>query len=317
MLSSCAIVCLILGRVMGYVMVDPRCSLSNDLFTKESAQVAYNQARSEIGLGPKEIPPPWHFVFNHESTKCVLVKTPSTCLTYRAIIKCGNDAIRASLVNGTTACEQCSAHVIDCAKIGDQAGKLCADRDIITFTFVREPLSHFLSGYSEFMYRHYAKSNRAMLRGEKYSALRAGVKERDEPLAFLLEQIKGENWIFDDGVVRKHMSLMSGFLPHIPAGGSRMMEFVGELSTSDSDWEKLFALAKIYETPLGNQALARSLGTHGSSLDPLGVRAELSEILATNSSLRRGLCRLLERDYVCFQYDFNACLNGSSLERAS
>ena len=80
------------------------------------------------------------------------------CLLYANIWKAGNNAIRHSLTTGLARNFMLNRKhlLVDKAKYKEleelRRSSLCA-RGAVSFTFVREPLSHFLSGFTEYAFR--------------------------------------------------------------------------------------------------------------------------------------------------------------------
>ncbi|KAJ8608923.1 hypothetical protein CTAYLR_005289 [Chrysophaeum taylorii] len=288
--------------------INPWCARNDDLFTKTFAQKSFDSARSELGLGPAVLPSTWETFFNYKPHTCTKLELPTTCMVYQTILKCGNNAIRASLLNGTRSLHL-DAQDFVCREWPDI--QCLKDKPVMRWTFVREPLSHYISGYGEYMYREYVHRDNYVNADQKFEEIRAKVRDKDQPLAYVLNQISGPHWLFEHSVNAKHMSLMSGVARE--RDGEPPLQYVGHLSNADEEWTELFEIADVTESVLENLRLNKELGPHMSSLDQIGARGELRQILLTNSTIRRGLCRLLERDYVCFNYDFEACLDGSAL----
>ena len=85
----------------------------------------------------------------------------------------------------------------------------------------------------------------------------------------------------------------------------RHLDFVGHLERLEADWALLEA--KVAVPPL----LLKS-AQHATSMDPLGVRAQLRMLLASRPALKRALCVLLEPDYRCFDYNRSSCTEASA-----
>lgn len=296
--------------------LDPRCYGNDSLYSQAAAQRYFDNARAELGLNPVPLPRQWNTQFNYAPSTCMLIETPAKCFEYHTIFKCGNNAIRGSLEHYTSnlseAYSNFTAFATRCGVVEREADAHCHGKPVVSFTFVREPLSHFLSGYGEYMYRRYVRAAHRSSSNISAYDIRRLVRESDQPLQFVRELVSGPQWPFHEvthGVISKHMSLMSG---SIKPNRTRL-NYVGRLSNVNKDWHDLFSLGNITGTPLEAVRLEEKWGTHESSLDPIRVRAEMRDVLRSNPDIRRGLCRLLERDYLCFSYDFRACLDGTAI----
>lgn len=304
------------ARIRGAALphaVSRKCRAS--MFSEKFALSSINAARTELGAPAVNTPPEnWKRMFNFFPTKCVLVTRPESCVVYQQIYKCANNAIRGSLLHAKE--KASTVEDIDCTNWHTSCSQL------MYFTFVREPLTHYISGYAEFMYRMYYFSGEGIdkleLTPEYIAEIRKSVKRQHQPHNFLTNQLLGSKWE-EYSFYDLHMSLMSGILSSMndPRQAQPKLNYVGHLSQADSDWQSLMRKSGMARTPFREATLSMAYGMHKlTSLDITGARAELKHILQTNHSLRRGLCRLLERDYICFGYNISSCLNGSAIAPA-
>ena len=144
---------------------------------------------------------------------------------------------------------------------------LCA-RGAVSFTFVREPLSHFLSGFTEYAFRAWK-----------------GLTEIDTTFAkaTLMTILGGRKPNVTGGSALRHVYPMSGVL----SAGWRF-DWVGVLEHADSAWEELanFSRSELVQ----NTKLDSSLGAHPTSSDPQGARAAMVAVLRREPELRGRLC---------------------------
>ena len=164
----------------------------------------------------------------------------------------------------------------------------------VAFTFVREPLSHFIAGFGE-----------ACSRGPCGRASRGGeVMVADAEL--VLQQLF-EGRLSKGGLVAAHMSLMGG------VARAYALSFVGRLEHATADWERLQQVAGV-----SLQALDVHVPNerHATSSDPQLARRRMAQLLLQKQGLRKRLCTLLEPDYKCFGhlgYDVSQCYSGKAL----
>jgi len=170
---------------------------------------------------------------------------------------------------------------------------LCA-RGAVSFTFVREPLSHFLSGFTEYAFRAWK-----------------GLTEIDTTFAkaTLMTILGGRKPNVTGGSALRHVYPMSGVL----SAGWRF-DWVGVLEHADSAWEELANFSR--SELVRNTKLDSSLGAHPTSSDPQGARAAMVAVLRREPELRGRLCSLLLADFACFGYDIQACRDGRALPSA-
>lgn len=213
------------------------------------------------------------------------------CLVYQRIWKCGNNAIRAhlsSLPGLMTPGSNIHALVESRKRGADSSSSvselispsspLCT-AGYISFTFVREPLQHFLSGFTEWMIRSKEYRDRMIDKGDAKQVLGWLLQGRMPP-----RSSKG-------GL--GHIFLMSGIFH----SGQRNFDFIGRLEHASKDWATLVKLSGMPVLAHVDMGTNSKVGTHRSSSDPQGAKAAMSAVLRGNPDLRRGLCQLLLPDY--------------------
>lgn len=313
----------------------PRCKRA---VQKPAAQAALDAARREVGLPtPGQLYRYWDAFFDMMSPQCAVFGAKGHCVLFVPIFKAANDQIRGSLLEGIHALQEAQADEYGYYVTIDHSSCFSHERhpppmpkwshlpylndvcyrSIFTFTFAREPLTHFLAGYGEFVWRVYAqnqltpdvdKAHRPALVAELRRRMRA---DKNDPAGLLGKILDGSMvWEHNEEL---HMGLMSGAFNN--AYGA--FDFVGSIATLETDFAHVLAMSKLDDgSDVARKALAlrAGVGAHDSSLDELQARKDMKALLATNHSLRRALCHIISPDYHCFAYDFRACLNGSALD---
>jgi hypothetical protein len=233
---------------------------------------------------------------------CTSVPIFETEITYVTLWKCANDAVRLNLVAQ--------------AEREFQGEKFIKKNFVYTtfsryqrmlrvsygttdlppaFTFVREPISHFSSGITEYYWRAF------------HNDLINASRLRTDLLGFFeMTQLHDRPRVVNNRVVSspasrtksyelKHFAAMSGILKQ-----RFNLKFVGKLENFTEDWERM---NKFYDIHL---EFDDTLGVHPTSKDPNGVKAAFGELFSTEKMFVRAFCQLLMVDYVCFNYGLPA-----------
>ena len=200
------------------------------------------------------------------------------CLAYAAIWKSGSAAIRTSLMSVPGLLRRQSpprmlADKIDTATVMTLRGSRFCHKGLFSFTFVREPLSHFLAGFGEYCARE-------LRRLPHITTARAQ--------ATVLDIVEGRRPRGDVDVA--HMFPMSGVLA---AGWT--FNLVGRLETSSADWKRL---ASAFEA-VASLPFNSTVASHPSSLDGQGARTAMREVLRGDDALRKRICTCALRDRTC------------------
>jgi len=158
-----------------------------------------------------------------------------------------------------------------------------------SFSFVREPLGHFMSGLAEAYYRSLH---------EKYNIRRYRNRGWEPPdelstvdmvKSLIRDQLRGGRvQIFE----REHYYPMAGVLHLWPD-----VSFIGRLEHFDRDWRRVNTL---YDTAM--TTYDKAVGAHMSSNDPNLIKKHTLQLLEEYPAYKRALCHLLLVDFVCFEY---------------
>ena len=180
----------------------------------------------------------------------------------------------------------------------------------LAFTFVREPLTHFVSGFSELMFRlaHPEQFvSRVQLAFNGYDA--QGVRFHkarlgDAPEAFILDFIDGK---FKGGfasAAEVHAWPQVAFLSqHVRAGFSVGM--IADLDDSASGWSELGRTLAERGYRGDWPALDPHLGQHTSTdrASNNSMRVRMEELLRQKPAYLEAMCRVMLPDYVCLAYE--------------
>ena len=222
-------------------------------------------------------------------------------LCYIRIYKSGNDML----------CENFESPLFKFGKRAQQA--TCeGGANRIVFTAVRDPLAHFISGFSElaFRYEHAEKQNdrvRPVLAGyasqgvEFARAMDATMASRRRqsdgtvPLAFLRDFVSGRFQGSFDDAADVHVWPQIAYLS-LHLREKQPVHFIADLSAIEQGWTAIGKLARAGD---GWPQLDTTLGQHDSTLRQ-SWRKQMEDTLRTNSTLMEAVCRVLLPDYSCF-----------------
>ncbi|KAG1672601.1 hypothetical protein FOA52_002081 [Chlamydomonas sp. UWO 241] len=302
------------------------------VLTDKAVRFFWSEARREAGV-PQIRPVAMRFarrtasvlsfgcfgLYTSTSRKAVYVRQP----------KVGNDNIKCNLQmtpgfpSGVLTREQTrpEIHSIELGRDAGLEAFQCQDAVVIgsatpLFTYVREPISKFISAYSEIEFRNVIEKNttygfdyesetlgspqrfavfvRWLLRGRMWTQ----AKRREEHAG--MKDVLGETEMY-------HMMLSSGMFKWLAKPGIGKI-YVGHLESLEDDWS-----ATLSTFGLGPRPLDRTLCQHPSSSDELGTKAGAMAALEADPALQRALCWILLPDFAAFGYELPPACSGLSV----
>jgi len=221
-----------------------------------------------------------------------------TAVWFTNVWKSASETVRVGLYFA------CQSGLFDCQTFTDHlepteksaSGTLWSgSRDIVRFSVVRDPLSHFLSGLAETRFRSdiFCASRTAT---QCTTLARIG-NSSQRPLltlnAILAAQLPGHFFQW----AARHMWLQSGSMVHEPPSE------ILHLETFDSEWEKFrseLLSSHHFKLPTASELKSYGPPPHVASHDPTRERHLMTEFLQQRPGYRAALCRLLTPDYHCF-----------------
>ena len=223
-----------------------------------------------------------------------------TAVWFTNVWKAGSETVRVGLY------EACQSGLFDCETFTDHlaptrnsaSGMLWSgSREVVRFTVVRDPLSHFLSGLAETRFR--SDRECASRTATQCTALARVGNSSQRPLltlnAILAAQLPAHFFRW----AAPHMWLQSGSLIHEPPSG------ILHLEAFDSEWKKfrseLLSAHNFKLFPTASELKSFGPPPHVASQDPTRERQLMTEFLQQRPGYRAALCRLLEPDYHCFR----------------
>ena len=231
-----------------------------------------------------------------------------TAVWFTNVWKAGSETVRVGLY------EACQSGLFDCETFTDHlaptrnsaSGMLWSgSREVVRFTVVRDPLSHFLSGLAETRFRSDQECASPQCRRDQVcastqcTALARVGNSSQRPLltlnAILAAQLPAHFFRW----AAPHMWLQSGSLIHEPPSG------ILHLEAFDSEWKKfrseLLSAHNFKLFPTASELKSFGPPPHVASQDPTRERQLMTEFLQQRPGYRAALCRLLEPDYHCFR----------------
>ena len=209
------------------------------------------------------------------------VSRKGTKLAFRHIFKAAGFTAYANLQQVTTGFRS-QAYVDLCNAFHS------TDKRHRAFTFVRDPISRFISGYGEIEYR-----TRTGLEWPDFDSLAKllnghPVGSPDRAAAFFEEFLR--SGIDVNGHVRPQLEFLQPL-----SGCSLPMDFIGKTERAEEHWAKLFAMQN--ETvPKFDSLLAEH--THGER-----DKQAMKTFLASSAKYVRALCWLYLGDFAVFEYE--------------
>ena len=220
-------------------------------------------------------------------------------ISYVRIFKCGSKGITFNL--DSLECITENGQLKKARRIHydkhEEFIKEFSHKAIKLFTFIRDPLEHFLSGFSESVWHN--SSTRSSINSKSIKKINsADVKE---VLEEMLRQDSTRLWPIERGF--QHTFTMSNVFFEYN------IEIIGQIEQFEVDWNnkirKFYNISKLY---------MKSYGKHPTSInhpsvtgnrtaqdaDPNNARASVLQLFRDDKRYKRVVCRLILIDYICF-----------------
>jgi hypothetical protein len=234
--------------------VRERCG--HGAFEPVAQRASWAAARREAGLNLTAEPPGLGALLrrlNNFSGPSLAMSFDGRCVIYASVFKAANNAIRQTILDALPSYFHRTnpTRLIADKLAPDQAIALLnsdarnCQKGTLAFTFVREPLSHFISGFTELMWRrspYYRDCTRPPCADEDATNTNIAAAEQlmvEDASRFVRGLLLDGEAVHWDGLT-DHISLMSGVLIGTPT-----IDFVGRLESAESDWREMLRRAAV------------------------------------------------------------------------
>jgi hypothetical protein len=241
---------------------------------------------------------------------------PELTVLYMKVWKCGNNQVTGmqiklfSHTNGTFIND---IHVRD-ALMGEplfrppnrhytREGKLCA------FTVIRDPISHFISGYNEVEYRMingvdyeqtYDKRGAPQLPTYYNISYSESEESRRDRFSQFVKDLLSEDDVFTTNYVYAHFMSMARILPVMDYYGVPLAGYLPSLTNLTHTWPIFITETCPEMIPLESFPDMKIMGQHESSQDQLGLYKAAKDVWQAGGPIARAMCIIHAFDYACW-----------------
>lgn len=168
--------------------------------------------------------------------------------------------------------------------------------DVCVVTAIRDPVSHFLSGYNEIEFKN-AKEKFALKEEVLYDHYQNGTTERFKQ--FVANFVGHPTRTISPAI--QHVYSMSGVLSVVEKLGLRLTSYLPSVHNLTNTWPAfLFNACPSLPQSEGSQKMSFA-GQHSSSIDTHGFRRAGETVWAQGGPTARALCAIHAMDYACWE----------------
>ena len=219
------------------------------------------------------------------------------CFVYHGIWKCGNDAVRKSLSVAATLNPMLRFDPPPIIYMPFME-RMC--ESVFTLATVREPLEHYISGFTEYMWRMYPRTDQVDTKTLSNIF--------DASLQWLADDAKFQELPPGDVSKQNNYDALH-MLQMTRAIDLQTIDFLVRIERMDADWSEAMWRAKAH--PFKNMHIDAKSGRHNteeqSLTNPQNAREALRTLLISDRKRRLKLCDLLQKDYECLGYRADRC----------
>lgn len=177
------------------------------------------------------------------------------------------------------------------------------------YTAVRDPISHFLSGYNEVEVRQLGEyNNKSSQSDAKFAPYHLFVpysseshELRKKRFRAFVEDLLLEEPVFASHFVYSHFFSMSRVLAILAKHNTQLTGYIPELGNITSAWPEFMSTTCLNFPPRDVMPKMTKQGQHTSSHDRLGLYRAAKEVWGEAGPISRSLCLLHAFDYACYR----------------
>jgi hypothetical protein len=171
-----------------------------------------------------------------------------------------------------------------------------------TFTFIRDPLEHFISGLVEAYFRGLGYGPHPQLNGQKkLNEFKKEVLNHQVDMNLTKVLVNGLIFGQDVSFIKQKLKQWKHFYPQFFSVRKWQPKYIGYLDNFEHDWIRMQSELNV------NMEYVNEMShlTQGSG-DIFGFKKMLQQLFAEDPKYMRAMCHLLIRDYICLGFELPA-----------
>lgn len=243
-------------------------------------------------------------------------KNPKLTTTYPRIYKCGNNQVRSmekivwwnndtKISNGTYFAEMPLRTAVN-SLYDRNTSQYKRPGEVCIYTVVRDPISHFLSGYNEADFRVIRGVNLGTKNVTTFApyfnvSYTKSNETRRQRFTQLVKDVVSEREELVQHYVYSHFFSMSRILPIMDHLNQSLSGYLPSVANLETEWPKFMTKTCPEMPPLDTFPPMKTMGQHRSSKDELGLYQAAKEVWNEQGLVARALCVIHAVDYACWQ----------------
>lgn len=293
----------------------PNLALSRSLFEAARFEIYGDDDAIVVKEGPPSKTLSKFYVGDFGASIYMDNDNPKLTLLYMKVWKCGNNQVtgmQLRLFNRTNGIFIKDIHVLNALTEEPlflpnhqyaRDGKLCI------FTVLRDPISHFLSGYNEVEYRmingieyeqNYDRHGNPLLPSYYNISYSESEQSRIERFSQFVKDVLSEDEVFLTNYVYAHFMPMSRILPVLNYFGQSLSGYLPSLTNLTHTWPTFIKNTCPEMIPLEKFPDMKVAGQHASSQDELGLYKAAKDVWEAQGPIARAMCIMHAFDYACW-----------------
>lgn len=305
------------GRLRSYEDLLPQCmQKSTKIFSSNNFRKAQEELKNSLDVKSRNqdqapAPVPWAGAFYNTDWGCNLYNISGNPIAYSVVFKVNSENIHNSLatldyqhqIDPIDLRTDWKKHVsrFRSTSIHDIQEKVStrynAKSVLQTFTFIRDPLDHFISGLLESYFRGLGYGPHPQLKGkETMDEFKKAVSRNQVDMNMTKTIIHGIIFGRDSDFLHSKLKQWKHFYPQFFSIRKWQPKFIGYLDNFDEDWIRMQSKLNVNVEYTGKM-------THLTQADIFGFKKSLKELFGGDPAYTRAMCHLLIRDYICLGFE--------------